>query len=115
VTGGGTIGSDKDKATFGFTINYNADDSEPSGNLTYQDHRANWRLKATSFDLLVIEGNHVWITGSGTINNDQVVEFEIKVDALSNPGRPDTFHIDIPELNGYSAGGALTGGSITIH
>lgn len=117
VTGGGNIGSDqgKDKITFGFNISYNAGDAEPKGNLTYQDHGADIRLKVTSFDLLVIQGNHVWFTGVGVLNDGQLVTFRVEIDALSRLGQPDTFKIFIPALNSYAAGGALTGGNITIH
>ncbi len=115
VTGGGTIGRDSFKATFGFTLQYKQGDQEPKGNLTYQDHTSGLRLKATSFDLLVIDGDHVWITGSGILNNGQIAEFEIAIDVLSNPDRPDILYISIPGLDGYTAGGELTGGNITIH
>ena len=117
ITGGGSIDLDNEgmKATFGFTINYGQGDSEPQGNLTYQDHKANWHLKATSFDQLVIEGDHAWFTGTGTIEDGQVVSFMVEINALSKPGGADTFAISIPAMNGYTAGGGLNGGNITIH
>ena len=117
ITGGGTIDVDNDgmKATFGFTINYSQGDSAPGGNLTYQDHKINMRLKATSFDLLVIEGNHAWFTGTGTTDDGQVVSFTVEIDALSKLALADTFSISIPAMNGYTAGGALNGGNLTIH
>jgi hypothetical protein len=116
VNGGGVIGSDRggNKVTFGFTIKYDKGDSAPKGNLTYQDHKTNLRLKAISFDLLVIEGNHVWFTGTGMTNDGQVLKFAVEIDALSKFGQPDTFYIYIPVLNGYESGGALTGGNIQI-
>ena len=115
VTGGGTIDMENGKATFGFTIDYNQGDVTPRGNLTYQDHNTNLRLKADSFDLLVIQGDHVRIAGTGTTDDGQAVNFIVEIDALSKLGLPDTFHISIPALNGYTSGGALTGGNITIH
>jgi hypothetical protein len=117
VTGGGTIGSNQDgfKATFGFTIDYSAGDAAPRGNLTYQDHTANLRLNADSFDLLFIEGDHVWFTGIGTTDDGQVVGFTVEITALGQQGPSDTFSISIPALNGYTAGGPMTGGNITIH
>jgi hypothetical protein len=59
VTGGGEIGSNIEpvRATFGFTISYRQGDSEPKGNLVYQDHKTKLTLKAISFDLLVIDGD----------------------------------------------------------
>lgn len=117
VTGGGSIGSNKGglKATFGFTINFSAGDGKPKGNLTYQDHQNNWRMKATAFDLLVIDGDHAWFTGIGLLDNGQVVPFTVEVDALSKSGQADTFYIYLPALNDYKAGGALSGGNVTIH
>jgi len=117
VTGGGTIGSEQDgiKATFGFAINYSQGDSVPKGNLTYQDHTANLRLKADSFDLLVIEDDHAWFTGTGVMNDGQVVSFTVEINTLSKLGLADTFSISIPVMNDYTSGGALTGGNITIH
>lgn len=110
VTGGGTIEQDNLKVTFGFTIKYSEGDSAPGGNLTYQDHTANLRLKAESFDLLVIEGNHVWFTGMGMINDGKITSFTVEIDTSSN-----TLYIDIPAMNGYTAAGNLVGGNITIH
>jgi hypothetical protein len=117
LTGGGTLGSDKDtfKATFGFTLQYKQGDGAPKGNLTYQDHTSGLRLKATSFDLLVIDGRHAWFTGEGVLSSGQVVEFKIEVDALNNPEQPDRFHINIPGMNDYTADGELKGGNIEIH
>jgi len=117
VNGGGAIDLDQDgiRATFGFTINYSQGDSAPSGNLTYQDHKATFHLKATSFDLLMIEGNHVSFRGTGILSDGQVVSFVVETNALSSLGASDTFHIYIPAMNGYVAGGNLAGGNITIH
>jgi hypothetical protein len=117
VNGGGVIGSEMggNQVTFGFTINYNEGDSAPEGNLTYQDHQINLRLKATFFDLLVIEGDHAWFTGTGITDDGQEMRFTVEINALSRLGQPDTLYIYIPALNGYEAGGALTGGNITIH
>jgi hypothetical protein len=117
VTGGGTIDIDQNggKATFGFNINFDQGDSTPRGNLTYQDHKANLRLKVESFDLLVIEGEHAWFTGTGIMNDGQAVSFTVEINSLSRTGLADTFAISIPSLNGYTSGGAMTGGNITIH
>jgi len=78
--------------------------------LVYQDHTSNLRLKATSFDRLVIDGKHAWFTGTGDLDDGKTVRFTVKIEAS-----PDTFFIYIPALNGYEAGGAMTGGNLTIH
>jgi hypothetical protein len=112
VTGGGMIVSDKgkDRITFGFTIHYNDGDLAPTGTLIYQDQMANLRLKATIFDLLVIEGSHAWFTGTWILDDEKEVGFTIEIDESQ-----DIFYIQIPALDGYEAGGALTGGNVTIH
>jgi hypothetical protein len=115
VTGGGNIDLSSGKATFGFVVQYDAGDESPSGNLTFMDHSAKLSLKATSFDLLVIEGDQAWFTGTGVTKDGQIVQFEIEIDVLSKLGQPDTFYIYITATNGYGSGGALTGGNITIH
>lgn len=117
VTGGGTFGSKRNggKATFGFEVSYAPGDWMPKGNLTYQDRTNKVRLKATSFGLLVIDGNHAWFTGIGTLGDGQVVSFMVVIDERGEHGRPDIFRISIPAFNGYRAAGTLTGGNITIH
>jgi hypothetical protein len=113
VTGGGTISLDKGgKATFGFTLSYSPGDAAPKGNFTYQDHATDLRLIAESFDSLVIQGEHAWFTGTGTLNNEQVVSFLVEI---STSGKTGSFKISIPALDGYTANGTLTGGNITIH
>jgi hypothetical protein len=142
VTGGGTIGGKKASApsTFGFAISYQAGDPAPAGNLSYVDHNVRLSLLATSFDHLVIEGSHARFSGTAilifTYQQDsllnrirartrftgpavttkiQSVPFEVQVDDLGEPGKADTFTINVRAPNGYSAGGVLTGGNITIH
>ena len=117
VTGEGNIGSNegKERITFGFTIQFKKGDTVPKGHLTYQDHGTDLRLQATSFELLKIEGNHAWFTGVGVVNDGLVVKFTVEIGELSKLNQPDTFQIQILELDGYEAGGSLTGGNITIH
>ena len=112
MNGGGEIGSEKEnvRATFGFTISYKAGDPAPKGNFTYQDHVAKLRLKAQSFDLLVVKDNHAWITGIGLLDDGKEVKFFVEISTA-----PDTLRILIPELDGYEAGGALSGGNLSIH
>jgi len=118
ITGGGNIDLLGGKATFGFVIKYVTGNPSPSGNLTFIDHSGKLNLKAISFDFLMIEGNQAWFAGKGIINDGQIVEFEVSIEALSKQGQPgqtDTFHIYIPAVNGYMSGGTLNGGNITIH
>lgn len=117
VTGGGTIGTSRDdlKITFGFTIQYDEDDLAPRGNLTIQDHKTNLRLKAEEFDLLVIQGGHALIIGTGELADGRMVRFEVEVREAGISGQPASFYLRLLDPNEYEAGGALAGGNITIH
>jgi hypothetical protein len=115
VSGGGVLSVDhKGKATFGFNVSYVKRNSSPQGNLVYQDHKNNVRLKALSFDLLVIEGDHAWFTGVGVVNGSWVGEFRVEISAPNKADGSDSFHIYIPAMNNYSVGGFLIGGNISI-
>jgi hypothetical protein len=114
VTGGGNLNMSDGKATFGFVVQYYNGKLTPSGNLTFKDHNANISLKATSFTLLHIRGNQAIVRGYATVNNQSSLEFELIVDDLGEKGSTDTFKIQIPALNGYSAGGPMSGGNIQI-
>lgn len=111
VIGGGEIGSKNGtrKASFCFTIHYKKCDSEAEDALIYQDYEENFCLRSTSFDLLVVENSHAWFTGTGTMDDGQMVRFTIEIYTA-----PDIFKIYIPSLYGYEAGGKLMEGSLTI-
>jgi hypothetical protein len=114
VTGGGNMNLPAGKVTFGFVVRYSNGALAPSGNLTFKDHGSNISLKATSFKLLNISGRLALITGYGTVNRQPNMEFTVVVVDGRAPGSSDTFIIQIPALNRYSAGGILRGGSILI-
>jgi len=113
VTGGGNIDLVGGKLTFGFVVQYSDGEAAPSGNLTFQDHGSNLSLKADSFNLLFIQGNHALITGFATVNNQPNVPFILDVDDFGEPGSSDMFRIQIAN-NGYSSGGVLSGGNIQV-
>jgi hypothetical protein len=114
VTGGGNIDSVNGKATFGFVIQYSVGDSNPSGNLTFKDHATGLALKATSFTLLYIDGKHATIIGEATVNGQPNLAFILEVSDQGEPGTDDTFKLQIPALDGYSAGGVITGGNLQV-
>jgi hypothetical protein len=114
------------KATFGFTITC----CDPQGNLEYNDHGANVRIKATSMTNLVISdlspacpgtGKHAQFKGQAnetTSGSTTSVMFTVDVDDCGEPGSspgagPDTFKIST--TSGYMASGLLVGGNIQIH
>ena len=102
------------KSTFGFVVRYQDGDDSPSGNLTFQDHVNGLTLQATSFTLLYIDQNHAQINGYGAVNGDSSMFFTLDVYDHGEPGDADVFSIQIPGLDGYSAGGVITGGNIQI-
>jgi hypothetical protein len=114
VTGGGNVDLSDGKLNFGFVVRYSNDASSPSGNLTFKDHDKDISLKATSFTVLYISGNHAVIAGYATVNGEANVAFTVIVDDFDEPGSSDTLTIQIPALNGYSAGGIVTGGNIQV-
>ena len=114
VTGGGNIDLSNKKATFGFVVQYAAGATSPSGNLTFMDHSVKLSLKASSFTLLSINDNHARITGYATVNGVSNISFTLDVYDQGEPGTADIFMIQIPEMNGYSIGGVITGGNIQV-
>ena len=114
VTGGGNVDMPSGNITFGFVVQYSNGALTPTGNLTFKDHGANISLKATSFKLLYVSGNHALITGYATVNGEVNMEFILNVEDFGEHGSSDTFLIQIPALNGYSTGGILSGGNIQI-
>lgn len=112
VSGGGEVTLLKGdiKATFCFTLNYKKFSFDPADELVYIDRDTGLRLTATYFDLLVIDNNHAWFTGTGMVQDRQLVKFTVEIFTA-----PNMFYIYIPALDGYEAGGELAGGSITIY
>jgi len=115
-----------DKATFGFGVQFAAGDSNPTGNLQYDDHAANVTITAVSFTLLNIGGGvcgpntHAKIRGSATVtgpSGPSTQDFEVEVDDCGGPSSvpPDTFKITTTGPTSYMAMGPILGGNITIH
>lgn len=114
-----------DKATFGFVVQFAAGDTNPTGNLQYNDHGpADVTIRALSFSLLAI-GNgvcgantHAKIGGSATVTGPSGVpstqDFEVEVDDCGGAGL-DTFKITTTGPTSYMAMGPVVGGNITIH
>jgi len=111
------------EATFGFVVRCCA----PAGNLEYNDHQADVRIKAQSLDGLFISSpgtscpatpgsNHATFHGMAAVirstgtNNEP---FTVDVDDCGEPGTADTFGIKtLTYSNGPST---LIGGNIQIH
>ena len=114
------------KANFGFVATCCA----PRGNLEYNDHGSNVRIKATSVTNFTITdpspvcptGKHAQFRGDANQTNANgtvvQVKYTVDVDDCAEPGSspgsgPDTFRIET--TGGYMAGGPLVGGNIQIH
>jgi len=108
------------QANFGFVIQFAAGALSPKGNLVYDDHGADVRIKATSYDSLVIDAglcgpnSHATFTGTAGVNGvSESLSVEVNDCGESSSGPPpDTFSI---QTDTYSNGGPLIGGNIQIH
>jgi hypothetical protein len=110
------------QATFGFVVKCCA----ASGNLEYNDHAAEVRIKATSITALKITApgkscsgtsgsKHATFGGMADVIRPTITTnepFTVDVDDCGEPGTTDTFGI---ETGSYSNGGTLIGGNIQIH
>jgi parallel beta helix pectate lyase-like protein len=106
------------KATFGFVVRC----CPATGNLEYNDHETDVRIKAQSIDALVISNGgcgpntHATFTGTASVirsTGTTTEPFTVEVDDCSEPGTADTFSI---KTTTYSNGpSTLIGGNIQIH
>ena len=86
----------------------------PSGNLTYQDHAQNRKVKSTEITAVIVTGNSARILGTATVNGAGAFGFDVTVSDNGEPGKDsDTFRIEMSD--GYTAGGTLAGGNVQIH
>src|SRR6185503_4639177 len=106
------------KATFGFVVRC----CPAKGNLEYNDHEADVRIKAESIDALQITAGscgpntHAIFTGTASVirpTGTTTEPFTVEVDDCGEPGTVDTFSI---KTTTYSNGpSTLIGGNIQIH
>jgi hypothetical protein len=122
IQNGSSPASVGSKATFGFSVNC----CPAKGNLEYNDHGADVRIKATSVDGLSITdstplvctgGQHAQFRGNAKQNGTPVT-YTVDVDDCGEPGSspgsgPD--RLKIQTSAGYMAEGPLVGGNIQIH
>jgi len=111
------------QATFGFTVKC----CPAAGNLEYNDHSMDVRIKAQSIDALSISSpgtscpaapgsKHATFTGTASVirsTGTTTEDFTVEVDDCGEPGSADTFSI---RTTTYSNGpSTLIGGNIQIH
>jgi hypothetical protein len=119
-----SLASPKSQATFGFVASCCA----PTGNLEYDDHPMDVRIKAKSISGLFISSpgtscpaapgsQHATFTGTAAVirsTGTTTANFTVDVDDCGEPGTMDTFGIKTSD--GYSSGPSiLIGGNIQIH
>jgi hypothetical protein len=111
------------KATFGFVVKC----CPETGNLQYQDHGADVRIKAVSFDSLIISSpgtacpatpgsKHAYIHGTADVTRPTGTTREsltVEVDDCGEPGVNDTFGIQAGSYDKPPS--TLIGGNIQIH
>jgi hypothetical protein len=107
------------QANFGFVIKFETGDVVPTGNLLYNDHGANVRIKSTSYDVLRVMCPHATFTGTAEVNGVPGKKYQVDVDDIREPGSspgvgPDTFTIRLQD-NSHFATGPLVGGNIQVH
>ena len=113
------------KATFGFVVKC----CPATGNLEYNDHQADVRIKAQSVEGPVIRSpgdscpttpgsKHATIGGTATVirsTGTATEDFTVEVDDCGEPGTADTFGIKTETYsNGWPIPSTVTGGNIQI-
>jgi hypothetical protein len=111
VTGGGWIVAPSGgKGTFGVAGGIK---DGLWGHLTYTDHGARLKVKGTAVtDYEVLDPQTRRVAGTAEINGTPET-YEVIVSDRGEPGRDDTFWIELS--NGYAASGTLEGGNIQLH
>jgi hypothetical protein len=118
-----SLASPKSQATFGFVASCCA----PTGNLEYDDHPMDVRIKAQSISRLFISmpgtscpatpgSQHATFTGTASVirsTGTTTEPFTVDVDDCGEPGTMDTFRIQT--TNYVSGPSTLIGGNIQIH
>ncbi|MDI6886372.1 MAG: PKD domain-containing protein [archaeon] len=122
VTGGGckipSPMNPDEQVTFGFVAQYKDGETEPSGNLQFNDHATGMKVHSESIDTLIGSGNNAIFTGTAKVNGKSRYNFTVYVEDNGEPGKDnDTFAISINLGEGfeYHANGTLGGGNIQIH
>ena len=112
VTGGGRINPDDGKATFG--VAGGIKNGGFWGHLTYIDHVSGMKVKGTGVTAYeILSDTRRRIKGNCEINGQTGYTYTVEVDDAGEPGRGDTF--DIQLSNGYHAANNLAGGNIQLH
>jgi len=115
VTGGGWIDGTPsgERANFGVKGGVNGA-GELVGHLNYVDRREHLHVHSESIDsYAALDATTRRITGTARVGKESGVDFTVTVSDEGEPGRDDTFEIELS--TGYSASGTLEGGNIQLH
>ena len=111
TTGGGWIpGNVGDKGTFGFVAGVQADGTL-TGHVVYIDHSVNFGIESTQITAFT-PGCTTNIGGTATTSDGSSVRFHLTVQDNGEPGRHDTFDIQVTDDIQYANGNVLGGGNI---
>ena len=115
VTGGGWITGTPSGARGSFGVGGGIKQSGFWGHLTYIDHGPNGlKVKGTGVTGYKVTGLlSRRITGTAEVDGVGGVTYTVDVTDNGEPGRADTFTIELS--NGYRASGTLAGGNIQLH
>ena len=114
VTGGGWINY-SGKATFGVSGGFK--NGKFWGQLSYNDHQKKNGVKVKSTEVTAytyIDPVTRQIEGFAQVNGQGSYAYKVIVVDKGEPGRDDSFSLEIPSW-GYSAKGTLRGGNIQLH
>ena len=109
ASGKGSIGGQGDQATFNFHATLSGD--RPSGSITFNDPSAIVAIRKAKVRTLTFSGNTAALGGNARLGDGTKVTYSVSV-TDNGDGSTDTFNISLS--NGYSAGGTLTSGDISI-
>jgi hypothetical protein len=110
VSGRGSIAGQGDTATF--NIQANDVGGVISGSVTFTDVAAGVSMKKAKVRTLTFDGNSAILTGNARLGDGTKVTYSVTATDSSSDGSSDTFAISLS--NGYSAGGTLISGDISI-
>ena len=111
MNGNGTIAVPGGEASFDFS----AQTPLKSGPhfITYQDSVNNFSFSTNKITSVTFDGNHVTFSGTAKIGKKKKISFTVNTYDNGPNGATDQFFISAS--NGYSAGGSLRSGQISIH
>jgi len=120
VTGGGRINPKGNKCTFGFNAKYAERNQALTVELEYIDHGARMNMHSESLTGLAISDDRITaaIEGTCSVNHKSGYRFEVVVEDNGEPGKNDTYRIEITAPDAslfYTAKGVLSVGNIQIH